>query len=559
MSASSKKKLRKEQNAAVLTEKQQQAQKDAKKLKVQTGIFVAVISVVLAVAIVGLSIAAFNNSGIVERMTDALTVGEHTLTAAELSYFYMDTIANKYQEWYDQFGDSTSMYLLYLYGLDLNAPLDTQYYDKDNNITYADYFAELAVEAAVTDYTIYDLAVSEGKKLSEEDLTSIDATIKDLSTSAKNGGYTGVTDYLKSFYGHGASEKSYRQFLEVVTLANNYKLERYDGLTYTEEQIAEYDAAHSNELCSYSYLSYYMRTEDFVDCTASEDDKDHKHTAEELNAARRAAEEAAYALKNAKPADGDAVDALIKNISVYAENELATCSRVNNLLYSSISNEDYAKWLSDSSRKPGDITIIPNFTDSTDADGKVTTSITGYTFLMFVDRNENNMKLVNVRHILKAFKGGTTDENGNTTYSETEKAIAEEAAKTILDGWVSGGGGADLFAALATDNTDDLASIPTGGLYTGVYPGQMVANFNDWCFAEGRKPGDYGIIETEYGYHVMYFFDHTEETYRESMITDNLRDDEYDAWYNTLVDNAKFTTLDISKLDRDFVLSSLYS
>ena len=143
MSASSKKKLRKEQNAAVLTEKQQQAQKDAKKLKVQTGIFVAVISVVLAVAIVGLSIAAFNNSGIVERMTDALTVGEHTLTAAELSYFYMDTIANKYQEWYDQFGDSTSMYLLYLYGLDLNAPLDTQYYDKDNNITYADYFARV--------------------------------------------------------------------------------------------------------------------------------------------------------------------------------------------------------------------------------------------------------------------------------------------------------------------------------------------------------------------------------------------------------------------------------
>ena len=33
----------------------------------------------------------------------------------------------------------------------------------------------------------------------------------------------------------------------------------------------------------------------------------------------------------------------------------------------------------------------------------------------------------------------------------------------------------------------------------------MVEEFNDWCFDAARKPGDTGIVETPYGYHVMYF------------------------------------------------------
>ena len=29
--------------------------------------------------------------------------------------------------------------------------------------------------------------------------------------------------------------------------------------------------------------------------------------------------------------------------------------------------------------------------------------------------------------------------------------------------------------------------------------------FEDWCFADGRKAGDTGIVETTYGSHVMYY------------------------------------------------------
>ena len=33
----------------------------------------------------------------------------------------------------------------------------------------------------------------------------------------------------------------------------------------------------------------------------------------------------------------------------------------------------------------------------------------------------------------------------------------------------------------------------------------MVKPFEDWCFDESRKPGDTGIVESDYGYHVMYY------------------------------------------------------
>ena len=49
MSASSKKKLRKEQNAAAMTEKQLQEQKEAKKLRLYTGIFAVAIAVMILV------------------------------------------------------------------------------------------------------------------------------------------------------------------------------------------------------------------------------------------------------------------------------------------------------------------------------------------------------------------------------------------------------------------------------------------------------------------------------------------------------------------------------
>ena len=116
---------------------------------------------------------------------------------------------------------------------------------------------------------------------------------------------------------------------------------------------------------------------------------------------------------------------------------------------------------------------------------------------------------VNVRHILLTPEGGTTDENGQTAYSDEEWAACEKAAQDVLDQWLAGDATEDSFAALANEKSQDPGSNTNGGLYENVYKGQMVEPFENWCFDESRVPGDTGLVKTSYGYHVMYFVSST--------------------------------------------------
>ena len=112
---------------------------------------------------------------------------------------------------------------------------------------------------------------------------------------------------------------------------------------------------------------------------------------------------------------------------------------------------------------------------------------------------------VDVRHILVMPEGGTTDEAGTTTYSDEEWEAAREKAQGLLDQWLAGDATEEAFGELAELNTSDPGSAENGGLYTYVAEGEMVPAFNDWCFDPTRQTGDYGLVKTEYGYHVMYF------------------------------------------------------
>ncbi len=90
----------------------------------------------------------------------------------------------------------------------------------------------------------------------------------------------------------------------------------------------------------------------------------------------------------------------------------------------------------------------------------------------------------------------------------------------------------DHFAALAAQHTTDPGSQTTGGLYEDVYPGQMVQNFNDWCFDDARKVGDTGIVETEYGYHIMYYSGQSETVYSDA--NDEAAQQSFNAWLDEL-------------------------
>lgn len=114
-------------------------------------------------------------------------------------------------------------------------------------------------------------------------------------------------------------------------------------------------------------------------------------------------------------------------------------------------------------------------------------------------------KSIDIRHILLTPEGGTTDSNGNTTYTEDAWNKCKEKAQGILDTWLAGEKTEESFAALANTHSTDPGSNTTGGLYQGVASGDMVEEFDAWCFDSSRKVGDHGLVKTDYGYHIMFF------------------------------------------------------
>lgn len=112
--------------------------------------------------------------------------------------------------------------------------------------------------------------------------------------------------------------------------------------------------------------------------------------------------------------------------------------------------------------------------------------------------------VVDVRHVLITPETSGTDENGKAISTEEDWEACRQKAQALLDGWRSGEATEDTFHKLAQENSKD-GNASTGGLYTGVTEGYMVAEFNDWIFDESRQYGDSDLVKTQFGYHIMYF------------------------------------------------------
>ena len=548
MSASSKKKLRKEQSAAVMTERQIAEQKEAKKVKIYTVSFVVVIALLLAVAIfVGVN-QTITNSGMREKNTVAVTVGEHKISNAELSYFYIDAV-NKF---YSDYGSYAS-----LFGLDMTKPLNEQYVDEEAGLTWADDFLTSAKNSAKSVYALADAAKAAGHTLPESAKTQVDNAIANMAMYATIYGYPNADAYLKAMYGNGASEDDYRAYMEMSLLADSYYTEYANSLTYDDAALREAEAENYNAYSAFSYNYYYLSADKFLTGGTTDDEGKTTYSDEEKAASVAAAEAAAKTLVAGEITSVKAFDDAISALEINAESETPVTSTLyEDNAYSSIT-EVLRQWVTDASRKEGDKTYIANSTTSTDAEGNETTTVSGYYVLYYIGTNDNTYPLANVRHILVNYEGGTTDEaTGSTVYSEEEKAAAKDAAEELLAQWNSGEKTEDSFATLANENSDDPGSNTTGGLYENVYPGQMVTNFNDWCFASDRKAGDTGIVDSDYGVHVMYYSGDSETNYRDHLISTELRNAEMEEWYAATVEALTVTDGDTSFINKGLVLST---
>lgn len=540
MSASRKKMLRREENMAAMTERQQEELKEAKKLKLYTAIFTIAIIAMVAVVIV----TSVFSSGIIERNTTALTVDGSKVSAVELNYFYIDTV-NSFLNSYGSYAN--------LFGLDTTTALDEQYFDEENGQTWADYFLDMATTSAQRAYALYNDAQANGYTLPDEANESMESNISTMELYASLYGYSDVESYIKAMYGAGSNEKTYRQYMNLQYTAEYYYDDTLASLEYTDEDLRAAEAENYNAYSSYSYNYYYLAASNFYEGGTTDEEGTTTYSDEEKAAGLEKCKETADQL--AKAATLEDLDAAIADLSINAETEGAATTAIVDRLYSSVDSK-LADWITADEREVGDITCIENTTTSTAEDGTETTTVNGYYLVYFAGENDNTFSLVNARHILVGFEGGTTDDSGNTTYSDEEKAAALAEAEDLLATFKAGEATEDAFAALANENSDDTGSNTTGGLYEDIYPGQMVTNFNDWVFDASRQSGDTGIVESDYGYHVMYFSGLSDTTYRDYMITNDLKEADISEWETALVDAAELNVLNTSKVNKSLLISS---
>ena len=565
MSASAKKKLRKEETAAQLTEKQLKAQKEAKKLKTYTTIFVIAIAIVLVAGLVIAGTTYFKNSGIKEKNTIAAVIGDHEINSVEMSYYYSDLITSTYNEWANSYGQSMSVYLG-LMGLDINKPLDQQNYS--DGTTWADYFVDTALSTAQRDYLLSDLAKDEGFSLSDESKATLDQTFENLPAFATLYGYTNAENYLRAMYGPGANLETYRDYAERSALAADYYDAYEQNLVINDDAIRAYEADKYDEFSSFSYANYTISYSAFLEGGTKDENGNMTYSEEENEAARAAAKAAADAFPTCTTEEE--LNAAIADLS-YNKDKDVSCNVGTDIKYEYL-NTNIREWLADSSRKVGDFTIIPNESTTKDADGVETTVISGYTAYVFLGRNDNLRPLANVRHVLFNFEctnpeehvhsgdGHVHTEDGDhehIEYTEEEKAATLKKAEDLLALYELSAQTDEAFAELATANTDDTASAATGGLYEDIAPvqGIYVESFTNWATDPERKAGDTGIIESTYGYHVMYYVGDSEMSYRDSMIHDEIKAETVSNWYSDILATAEVIEKDTSLLNKDIILA----
>lgn len=493
MSASREKRLRRELREAevnpdIVKKEKKKKKKDymspAKAKKLRSAIGSA--AVILLVVVIALLI--FVNSGFMQDHATALTVGSHKLTPVEFNYFYQDSYYNIYSS-YNSYG-------MWSYVVDSSEDINDQdCLMAEDGGSWHDYITDAAAQSALQVYALYDAAMADGFTLDEETQATLDSTPDTLASYAEAADMKDADAYLAASYGKGATVETYMNYATVQQIASAYANYKGESFEYDSATLREYYDENSQDYDKVSYRVFTVATED--DDTAAA-----KKTADAMAAELDSTEESfikaalAYAPEDSK------------------ENYESDDYTSRKTTYENTSS-DYADWLFSADRLPGESQVLA--------------TSTGYAVVMFVERDNNDYDTVNVRHIL--VKVETSGEDGTSTDEDWD--TCKEAIEEIENLWIDSDQTEDAFAQLAEEYSEDTGSSSNGGLYEDVYKGQMVSEFEDWCFDEGRQIGDTGIIKTSYGYHLMYYSG-TCEPYWEMLADSDKRTDDYNAWYEEL-------------------------
>ena len=511
MSASREKKNRQEQVSSGWTDPKTAQEAKQRKEAHRTNILYGTIGVVFLVIAV---IAVIWKSNIIPKTATAATVNGEKYTAAEVNFYF--------ENYYQNFLNNNYSYLSMI-GLDTNTSLkDQSISDTAANFlpamgmsapeegqSWYDYLLDRALEQLAGVQAMCDAAEADGFTWTDDLQAQLDENMDSLSSTAANYGYS-EQQYLSIIYGSTMTRSIYEEQTRRSLLATAYLQNYQDSLSYTTDEL---EAAYEEDRTAYDVVDcQYVRISGIAPTT--DDEGNTIEVTEEMEAeAMATAETTADAIYAAFQAGTSLEDAAADYEST------ATYASSDSFSYSS---SVLADWLYDDARQAGDATVLE------DADNSV------YYVVEFHDRYRYEYNTVDVRHILIQPEATTLseDDEGYEADVEAKNTEAEQRAQEILDEWAAGDATEDSFAALANEYSEDPGSNTTGGLYEQVYQGQMVTEFNDWCFDPARQSGDTGIIHNDNtGYHVMYFVGY-DKPYWEVQVTANLVNDAVNTFYD---------------------------
>ena len=485
---------------------------------------------VIAAAVLVAVIASFVwRSDFIPKTTTAATIDGEKYTAAEVEYYYQTAYRNFVS-------NSQYSYFLSYLGLNTNATLKSQSInstaaamlgielpDADaesaeadseadplapTGMTWHDYFLDEALDNMRVIQAALKAAEAEGFQYPAGVQAQYDDNMDALKAVAAASGIS-VSQYLKGNFGAGVTEKVYGEQLMRVLRYSAYADAYQDSLTYSDSELEETYNADRN---TYDHVSYEVVSfSGAAESTTDDEGNTVEPTEEEAAAALEAAQDLAQTVLDGFQDGGDLEELANENDGTYSKNENGTYS----------AGSVMSEWLYDSTRKSGDASTL--------ADGTVQYVV------VFHDRFRDENPTIDIRHILVPLGSGSIAE-GEEGYEDEQaqlKADAHAKAEELLAQWQSGEATEDSFAALALKESTD-GSKYDGGLYTEVYQGRMVTEFNDWCFDAARQSGDTGVVDTQYGSHVMYFSGVNAARWQ-TQVAANLRTEAYTAWEEDLV------------------------
>ena len=205
------------------------------------------------------------------------------------------------------------------------------------------------------------------------------------------------------------------------------------------------------------------------------------------------------------PSDVDIADAettitsLLKDREVYNSNIKAT-----EILKGLENTQDYQNFINDNSDVPfQDRYFFKSDIPEAIAEDLFATPLNGIYGPYKLGNNNNISKVIGItqmpdsvqsRHILIRYQGSFRASDAITRSKEDAKAMADSIAGVLKRN-------KNKFEALAKTLSDDKSNSDNGGDLGYSGPGKMTKDFNDFIF--DNKTGTLGVVETEFGFHVV--------------------------------------------------------